>query len=105
MAYQIETRPSLAGLDECSLRNGENNIEHSAAHPIPQDVAEAKRDLLREFVFEAAKGARDYSELIQKFVTGDDPAGLEYGARKFVAFAREVAKGCRQLFSGGEVFP
>jgi hypothetical protein len=63
----------------------------------PQDVAEAKRDLLREFVYEVAQGARDYSELVQKFVACDDAAGLEYGARKFVAFAREVARGCKEL--------
>jgi hypothetical protein len=31
------------------------------------------------------------------FVASDDAAGLEYAAKKFVAFARQVARGCKEL--------
>ncbi|HEX3497234.1 MAG TPA: hypothetical protein VHT02_08715 [Methylocella sp.] len=60
-------------------------------------VAAARRELLRDFVFEAAVEAGAYLGAIQNFVAADDAPGLKYSSAKFVAYAREVARGCKEL--------
>jgi hypothetical protein len=99
----VKTAPTLGGCGlqkaSCLAADDSNNIQTGQTS---QDVRDAKRDLLREFVYEAAQGAQDYSEAVQNFVACDDTAGIEYSARKFVAFAREVARGCRELIGAPE---
>ena len=60
-------------------------------------VAAARRELLRDFIFEAATEAAAYLGAVQSFIAADDAAGLRYSSAKFVAYAREVARGCKEL--------
>jgi hypothetical protein len=39
----------------------------------------------------------DSSQVVQKSAACDDPVGIEYANRKFMAYAGVVAKGRRQL--------
>jgi hypothetical protein len=88
-------RPGLRN----SISSKKPCIDTETRPPRQAEIASVKRDLLREYIYEAAQGACDYSLSVQHFVACDDPAGLEYSTRKFVAFANELARGCRQLLS------
>jgi hypothetical protein len=108
MTQEIEdpaARGTRAGPGECSLLGGENSPQNKPDPRLAQaqkidaanDLALARRDLLREFIFEKAGEAAHYLATVQAFVAADDSPGLAYSARKFVAIAREVARSCRQL--------
>jgi hypothetical protein len=94
-----EVGASGAGIISSALPNkkspGPSPGNHVTQALNPVDVA--RRELLRDFVFEAATEAAAYLGAVQNFVAADDVPGVRYSATKFVILAREVAKGCREL--------
>jgi hypothetical protein len=84
-----------------------NNTENHRQKPyarqaknLPAHVIEAKRELLRDYGHEVAIQAADYAGIVANFISADDSPGLQYAAAKFVTFARETAKTCRELIDG-----
>lgn len=100
----VQSRPAVAPrvgpLEPSSLLADDQRVLQNC-HPTqvenPRAVAAARRELLRDFVFEAATEAASYLGAVQSFIAADDAPGLKYSATKFVAFAREVARGCKEL--------
>ena len=70
------------------------------AKNLPACVIEARRELLRDYGHEVAIQAADYAGIVANFISADDTPGLQYATAKFVAFARETAKTCRELIDG-----
>jgi hypothetical protein len=69
----------------------------------PARVIEARRELLRDYGHEVAIQAADYAAIVANFISADDRPGLQYATAKFVAFARETAKTCRELIEGSAI--
>jgi hypothetical protein len=105
MPIQEETRHAgaAAGLGLNAFPDGECDSENAPKLAItqavncPAHVIEAKREMLRDFAHEAAMQASDHAAILARYIAMDDTAGLKYSAAKFVAFARETAKTCREL--------
>ena len=92
---------NISGLELPDTANTKQKIEVSQAANLPAHVIEAKRELLRDFAHEAATQAADHAAMLARYIAMDDLPGLKYSAAKFVAFARETAKTCRELIDGG----
>lgn len=72
----------VAAIDS-SEPNKSSQIAQSKSRTVTP-VEQARRELLRDFVFEAAEGANAYCRAIQNFIAADDSPGLTYAAHRFV---------------------
>jgi hypothetical protein len=110
MAHQNETRRAggAAGLWLSNCAAVTDSPERNESSPIAQSksrtlmpVEQARRELLRDFVFEAAEGANVYCRAIKNLIAADDSPGLTYAVKRFVDHARKVARGCKELLAIG----
>jgi hypothetical protein len=102
LALDKSARPlNKSELGASDTKNPRQKIEVSQAENLPAHVIAAKRELLRDYGHEVAIQAADFAGIVANFISADDKPGLQYATAKFVAFARETAKTCRELIDGG----
>jgi hypothetical protein len=83
-------------VDACPANTKQKPVAPQAEN-LPARVIDAKRELLRDYGHEVAIQAADYAGIVANFISADDTPGLQYATAKFVTFARETAKTCREL--------
>src|ERR1019366_6658912 len=77
--------------------NPRHKTDASQVKNLPARVIDGKRELLRDYAHEVAIQAADFAGIVANFISADDTPGLQYATAKFVTFARETAKTCREL--------
>jgi hypothetical protein len=84
---------------EKSLCLAAGNTSNSTPPPESNQAAidYARRELLRSYVYEAAGNAAQFAEILQGLIQADDLAGIRYAGAKFAAYAREAARGAKEL--------
>jgi hypothetical protein len=119
LSNENPARGQTAGLDECSLRGGENRTENKQKRPENQartqalcsgqrdpsqggSASDEARFLLREEVYGAIESARLFLDVLMPLVAADDVSGIRYAYSKFTAFGRVVAAGCEELIARPE---